>query len=1027
MKNKHIISLTLLSALLAACGGSSSSSGGPDVPDVCSNLNIEQCNEVTIPESSSSASSSSEAPPANDLLPLNEDFAVDDSLQFFSEAYKPLLNDNPEDPNNAFYYATSGLDSGRVVVADGKLTIGNARFTLGQRLETQGTHINPDALPADYKINTTTDGTAANFPTTTTWGDLDLAHPWKISFCVAEMEALSGSANNQQFMVYVDNNQSTSSFSIHGTDSLVKQLNVSNFVPGKRVEINIPGNVLVGGSVVDGVLQNPGTTSSFIQLRVPSAGVVTMSKLWIGYQSDTATEPAASTCAADTRVPNWNVALPAETPTAAPSATSQDSQLAISWTALARASSYQLAYNTSDSVTGATLSEDIAGATTTSYTINGLQNNQTYFVFLRAKNSAGVYTDWSPSVSATPQAASEVPAAPDAPTILAGDGQIEVSWTGVINANSYVVAYNTVDNASTASVFGSPTTETSMVVTGLTNDVPYYIFVKAVNSAGDSTYSASATATPVAPVATSWEGQVVDLIGALASPEAGTAPAGSITEEAGVDDTVYVLRATGGIMDSSNGFRTYFASKAASGDFQFTARIASVTTATGEFTAPGNAYGYGIMVMQEIPAAPVADYASVPRFATMNLYTASVTPTFAGSRATKVDSASGTRSRSNVTDLNVGYYVRIQVYEDPASPGTKRVRRFISADGITYTQVNSTSWSGTVGNDWRVGFYGAPGAEDLFIRFDQVVLEPYSTVTSSSSAASSDTSSVTASSDSSVSSSSDSSASSSSAAASDSSSSTSSALSSSSDSSSSAAGGSSSSAAAIGWSVYNGDLHPTAANSIALADNSLDTFTYSGASPTDADFFTVASGVATFNSTTVTADKLYAQYNTVLPSSITYPRYYTGLIRAKGNGTNRVIEFDTSISDGTNGSRIKLVLRADGSNQGIQIEKADGTTSENGYSGTYDSYRIYQVAVTLTSATTGSIEVYQDGSDTPIISHAESTLLSGGINNYVRLGDGGSSAYAADIDWVIWTFDGAYKPSDLLGKLPAGLGDTTGY
>lgn len=1050
MKNKHILCLTFMSALMAACGGSSNS-GGPKVPDLCGDLSINNCNQVAEESSSSASSEANNNPPVNDLLPLVEEFEVDNSLQFFSQDYKPLLDPNPEDPNNAFYYATSGLDSGRVLAADGKLTIGNARFTIGQRLQTTGTHINPSALPADYKINTTTEA-SASFPTTTTWGDLDLSHPWKISFCVLEDEISGSSADNQQFMVYVDNNQTTAKASFHGVDSLPKQLSVSYLTPGKRVEINVPGDVLVGGNVVDGTSQNPGTTSSFIQLRVPSGAILTMSKLWIGYQSDTATEPAASTCTAGSRLPNWNVALLAQAPTVAPTAEANDSQLAISWNTLARASSYQLAYNTTNSVEGAALTEDFGSATTTSFNVTGLQNNQTYYVFLRAKNSAGVYTDWSPSVAATPEPASVVPAIPAAPALVAGDGQIEASWTAVESASSYTVAFNTVDNPNTASVFGAPTVDTAITLTGLTNDVPYYVFIKATNSAGDSAYSPSASATPVAPVETDWEGQVVDIFGGSATPEVGTAPTGSITQEEGVDGVVYVLRASGGVMNSSTGFRTYFASKPVSGDFQFTARIASVNTASGDFTGPGNSYGYGLMVMQNIPETSTSDYAHIPRFATMNLYntsaTTTTTPAFVGSRATKVDSDAGTRSRSDVADLTVGTYVRFQVYDDPTKPGTIRIRRFISTDGINYGDaVNSTSWVGSVnpvGTDWRIGFYGAPGSEDVFIRYDHVVLEAYDPSAASSVSSSSAVSSVASSdSSSSVASSSASSDSSSSAvsssAASDSSSSVSSDSSvsssadssssavSSSDSSSSAAGGSSSSAAAIGWSVYNGDLHPTAANSIALADNSLDTFTYSGASPTDADFFTVASGVATFNSTTVTADKLYAQYNTVLPSSITYPRYYTGLIRAKGNGTNRVIEFDTSISDGTNGSRIKLVLRADGSNQGIQIEKADGTTSENGYSGTYDSYRIYQVAVTLTSATTGSIEVYQDGSDTPIISHAESTLLSGGINNYVRLGDGGSSAYAADIDWVIWTFDGAYKPSDLLGKLPAGLGDTTGY
>lgn len=190
-------------------------------------------------------------------------------------------------------------------------------------------------------------------------------------------------------------------------------------------------------------------------------------------------------------------------------------------------------------------------------------------------------------------------------------------------------------------------------------------------------------------------------------------------------------------MNSDSGFRTFFAHKSVSGQFQFTARIASVTTASGEFTARGNTFGYGIMVMQDVPEQPVTAYTDVPRFATVNLYTNTITPTFNGSRAVKVDSASGNRSRSNIDGLSVGHYVRLQVFVDTQNPSIKRVRRYTSIDGVDFTQANSTPWTGTVGDDWYVGFYGAPGDEDLFIRFDNVVLEPYDPSATSSSAASS--------------------------------------------------------------------------------------------------------------------------------------------------------------------------------------------------------------------------------------------------------------------------------------------------
>jgi hypothetical protein len=39
---------------------------------------------------------------------------------------------------------------------------------------------------------------------------------------------------------------------------------------------------------------------------------------------------------------------------------------------------------------------------------------------------------------------------------------------------------------------------------------------------------------------------------------------------------------------------------------------------------------------------------------------------------------------------------------------------------------------------------------------------------------------------------------------------------------------------------------------------------------------------------------------------------------------------------------------------------------------------------------------------------------------YFRFGDGSSSAgYAGSIDWIIWTFDGAYSPGQV--NLPEGF------
>lgn len=126
------------------------------------------------------------------------------------------------------------------------------------------------------------------------------------------------------------------------------------------------------------------------------------------------------------------------------------------------------------------------------------------------------------------------------------------------------------------------------------------------------------------------------------------------------------------------------------------------------------------MVMSDIN--PVASYADLAPWADIGFYV-NTTPALTGSRANlKTD---GTRSRSDISGLAVGNYVRIEVYD--AAGGLKRVRRLTSTDGITFTQANSTTdFKATDTTDnWFVGLYAAPGVNELTIEFDNIVIEDY--------------------------------------------------------------------------------------------------------------------------------------------------------------------------------------------------------------------------------------------------------------------------------------------------------------
>jgi peroxiredoxin len=85
------------------------------------------------------------------------------------------------------------------------------------------------------------------------------------------------------------------------------------------------------------------------------------------------------------------------------------------------------------------------------------------------------------------------------------------------------------------------------------------------------------------------------------------------------------------------------------------------------------------------------------------------------------------------------------------------------------------------------------------------------------------------------------------------------------------------------------------------------------------------------------------------------------------------------------------------------------------------------MAVTMESPQAGTVSVWVDG-DLVIDSQATTTMReTDAERNEIRIGENGSSDYSADIDWIVWTADGAFTPSDLQNQLPDNIGDKTGY
>lgn len=95
-----------------------------------------------------------------------------------------------------------------------------------------------------------------------------------------------------------------------------------------------------------------------------------------------------------------------------------------------------------------------------------------------------------------------VPAAPTNLVATAGDAKVSLSWSESSGATSYTVKRATTSGGPYTTV-ATGLTATSYSNTALTNGTTYYYVVSATNSAGESVYSAQASAVPQVPAATS--------------------------------------------------------------------------------------------------------------------------------------------------------------------------------------------------------------------------------------------------------------------------------------------------------------------------------------------------------------------------------------------------------------------------------------------------------------------------------------------------------------------------------------------
>jgi fibronectin type 3 domain-containing protein len=190
-------------------------------------------------------------------------------------------------------------------------------------------------------------------------------------------------------------------------------------------------------------------------------------------------------------------------PTVAPAApdrpvlTVSSRELTVSWQAVELTESYEVWFGTSDNSTQAQkFGGDITGGITETI-ITGLTNEQTYYVWIKAKNIVGT-SDFSPVANAKPSAFVVLPEKPTTPTVTLGNRELFVNWQSVEGTLFYEVWTGATNNSTNATKYGADISGTATVLTGLSNGIAYYIWIKAKNNIGISEFSPVASGTPSA-------------------------------------------------------------------------------------------------------------------------------------------------------------------------------------------------------------------------------------------------------------------------------------------------------------------------------------------------------------------------------------------------------------------------------------------------------------------------------------------------------------------------------------------------
>lgn len=246
-------------------------------------------------------------------------------------------------------------------------------------------------------------------------------------------------------------------------------------------------NATIGYDIYQGTA--PGTVSAAPVQQDVSGTSATVTGLQLG-QSYLFSIAAVSSSGVSARSAPVEATLAPAAPTGLTFTGSSTGSVTLAWTASSGATSYNIFDATTSGAEGAT--PVVTGVSGTTGTVGSLIAGKQYFFTVAAVNAGG---SSAPSAQA---AGTVVPAAPTGLTATAGNGSVSLSWTAVSGAASYNVYMGSKSGAEGAQPQTTATTP-SATVSGLSNGLPYYFTVAAVDAGGASSPSNQASATPVAP------------------------------------------------------------------------------------------------------------------------------------------------------------------------------------------------------------------------------------------------------------------------------------------------------------------------------------------------------------------------------------------------------------------------------------------------------------------------------------------------------------------------------------------------